>query len=159
MAAIVAIWKRFAESVTVVAFAVMFASFVIGIASRYIFNAPISWANEVCLIAYLWVVFWSSGILVDERQHIVFDVLFNMLPPRPRRALAIIITLSIVAVFVALLPGAVDYLGFLRTRHSTTLHLPMQFVFGGFLVFNVTVIISALKRLWKLARPGWETAI
>ena len=82
-----------------------------------------------------------------------------MFSVRARRVVAIFITLSIVVVFVALLPGAIDYFVFLRTRHSTTLHLPMQFVFGGFLVFNVAVIVNGLKRLWKLVRPGWETVI
>ena len=36
------VWKRFSESVAVVAFAAMFAGFVIGVTARYGFNAPIS---------------------------------------------------------------------------------------------------------------------
>lgn len=150
------VWKRFAESVTVVAFAIMVAGFVIGIGSRYVFNAPVAWANELCLIAYLWVTFWCSAILLDERQHIVFDVLYNALGRRPKRWAAIFITLSLAVVFIAALPGTFNYLEFLHSRRSTTMHLPMQFVFGGFLVFNLAAVISALIRLVRLLRPGWE---
>ena len=50
-------WRRFAESVSVVAFAVMFSGFVIGIFARYVFGTPIAWSNELCVIGYVWIVF------------------------------------------------------------------------------------------------------
>lgn len=149
-------WRRFAESVSVVAFAVMFAGFVIGIIARYVFNAPVSWANELCVVAYVWVVFWSSDILLKERQHIVFDVVYNLFPPRARRVLAVFITLSLAFVFLAALPGTASYIDFLHNRRSTAMHIPMQLVFGCFLIFVVAAAIGALRRLWQLLRPGWE---
>jgi TRAP-type C4-dicarboxylate transport system permease small subunit len=149
-------WRRFAESVSVVAFAVMFTGFVIGIIARYVFNAPVSWANELCVIAYVWVVFWSSDILLKERQHIVFDVIYNLFPPRARRVLAVFITLSLAFVFLAALPGTASYIDFLHNRRSTAMHIPMQLVFGCFLIFVVAAAIGALRRLWQLLRPGWE---
>jgi TRAP-type C4-dicarboxylate transport system permease small subunit len=153
------ILKRCAESVSVVAFATMFAGFVIGICARYVFNEPIAWANELCLIAYVWIVFWTSDILIRERQHIVFDVLYNLFPPKYRRGLAILVTLSLAATFVAALPGTVDYILFLKRRHSTLLQVPMQFIYGSFLIFMVAVVVNALLRLWHLVRPGWERHI
>jgi TRAP-type C4-dicarboxylate transport system permease small subunit len=153
---LLAVCRRFAESVAVIAFAVMFAGFVIGIGARYVFNQPVAWSNELCLVAYLWIVFWSSDILVRERQHIIFDVLYNLLKPRARRVLAIFLTASLAVVFLCALPGTYDYIVFLRTRHSTLLHWPMQLVFGCFLIFVVAVVVNALIRLWYLLRPGWE---
>lgn len=159
MSTIATLWKRFAESVAVVAFAAMFAAFIVQIASRYLFNSPISWTLEVCLIAYVWVVFWSSDILVKEREHIVFDVLFNMAPPAVRRWFAVFVTLSLVLVFAAALPGTADYIAFLGRRRSTVLHVPMPVVFGGFLVFVVAVVVSGLIRLRRLLRPGWQDQV
>lgn len=159
MAKLILIWRRSAEAIAVVAFIVMFGGFVIGVGSRYLLDAPVAWANEVCLIAYLWVVFWTSDILLKERQHIVFDVFYLLLPARARRVLAAFITLSLVVTFLAVLPGTISYFYFLRLRHSTALQLPMQFVFGGFVVFVVAVVINALHRLWRLSRPGWESEL
>jgi len=153
------LWKRFAESVSVVAFAVMFAGFVIGVGGRYVFNTPVSWANEVCVIAFVWVTFWSTDILVKERQHIVFDVIYNWIPVRQRRYVAIFITLSLALIFIALLPGTVDYILFLRTRHSLSLHLPMQLVFSCFLIFVIAAIVGALLRLRQLLSADWEKHI
>ena len=156
MATIAQLWKRFAESAAVVAFAIMFGAFVVQVASRYVFNAPVAWTLEVCLIAYVWVVFWSSDILVRERQHIVFDVLYNMLPEPRRRWLAVFVSGSLLVVFALALPGVADYIGFVGRRRTTLLHIPMPYVFGTFLVFMVAVVVSAAFRLWKLFRPGWR---
>jgi TRAP-type C4-dicarboxylate transport system permease small subunit len=156
MATIVQLWKRFAETAAVVAFAIMFGAFVVQVASRYVFNSPVAWTLEVCLIAYVWVVFWSSDILVRERQHIVFDVLYNMVPAPQRRWLAVFVTASLLVVFALALPGVADYVGFVGRRRTTLLHIPMPYVFGAFLILMVAVVVNAAIRLYRLFRPGWR---
>jgi len=150
------VWKRFSESVAVVAFALMFAGFVIGVGGRYVFNTPVAWSNEVCAIGFVWIVFWTSDILLKERQHIVFDVIYNVFPPRARRVLALFITLSLAILFLAALPGTIAYTWFLRTRQSTMLRLPMILIFGCFVIFVVAVIVNSVIRIWQLLRPGWQ---
>jgi TRAP-type C4-dicarboxylate transport system permease small subunit len=142
--------------VAVVAFALMFAGFVIGVGGRYVFNTPVAWSNEVCAIGFVWIVFWTSDILLKERQHIVFDVIYNVFPPRARRVLALFITLSLAILFLAALPGTIDYTWFLRTRQSTMLRLPMILIFGCFVIFVVAVIVNSVIRIWQLLRPGWQ---
>ena len=156
MQSFVTVWKRFAESVSVVAFAAMFAGFVIGVGGRYLFNEPVAWSNELCAIGFVWIVFWTSDILLKERQHIVFDVLYHAFPPRVRRGLALFITLSLAILFLAALPGVLDYTWFTRTRYSNLLRVPMILVFGCFAIFVLAVIVNSVIRVVQLLRPGWE---
>jgi TRAP-type C4-dicarboxylate transport system permease small subunit len=142
--------------VSVVAFAAMFIGFVIGVGGRYVFNYPVAWSNELCAIGFVWIVFWTSDILLKERQHIVFDVIYGMFPPPARRILAIFISLSLALLFLAALPGTIDYIWFLRTRHSMLLRLPMQLVFGCMLILVVAITVNSFIRVWHLLRPGWE---
>jgi TRAP-type C4-dicarboxylate transport system permease small subunit len=151
-----ALWRGFAESVSVVAFAVMFAGFVIGVGGRYVFNEPVAWSNELCAIGFVWIVFWTSDVLLKERQHIVFDVIYGAFPPAARRIVALFITLSMAVLFFAALWGTADYMWFLRTRHSMLLRIPMQIVFGCFFVFMIAVTVNSIVRVWQLLRPGWE---
>ena len=58
------LWTQVAEGVAAISFAVMFFAFIVQVISRYVFNAPVAWTLELCAIAYVWVVFWSSDILV-----------------------------------------------------------------------------------------------
>ena len=78
-------WRHVAEGVAALAFAVLFFAFIVQVVSRYVFDAPVSWTLELCAIAYVWVVFWSAGVLVPERRQIAFDVLYHWFPPRVRR--------------------------------------------------------------------------
>lgn len=149
-----------AEWAAAAMFAAMFTAFMIQIVSRYVLNMPVSWSLEICSIAYVWVVFWTSNILVRERQHIIFDVLYVKLPPRIRRVVAIANTAALGLLFLAALPGTLDYIAFLTRRKTMILHVPMHLVYSVFGIFMVAVIIGAAIRLVRLSRRrSWQESL
>jgi TRAP-type C4-dicarboxylate transport system permease small subunit len=150
-------WKKFAELAAAAMFLVMFVSFMAQILSRYVFDAPLSWTLEICSIAYIWVIFWSCDILVSERQHIIFDVLYQKFPPQPRRLLAIFNTAVVALTFLAALPGTLDYIAFLGRRHTMVLHLPFDIVYSCFGIFMIAAIVGAALRLRRLLSSSWKT--
>jgi len=150
-------WKKFAELAAAAMFLVMFESFMAQILSRYVFDAPLSWTLEICSIAYIWVIFWSCDILVSERQHIIFDVLYQKFPPQPRRLLAIFNTAVVALTFLAALPGTLDYIAFLGRRHTMVLHLPFDIVYSCFGIFMIAAIVGAALRLRRLLSSSWKT--
>jgi TRAP-type C4-dicarboxylate transport system permease small subunit len=149
-------WRFLTEGVAASAFALMFAAFVVQIFSRYVLNAPVSWSLEVCAIAYVWVVFWSCGLLVSERQQIVFDVVYQAIKPRSRRWLAIANTSALGLVFLAALPGTADYVWFLRRRDSMMLQVPMHLVYACFLIFMIAVVVRSGLRVRSLLGRDWQ---
>ena len=153
---LLASWKHLSEGVAATAFLLMFAAFIVQIFSRYVFNAPVSWSLEVCSITYVWIVFWSANTLLHERQHIVFDVIFNAVPPEPRRALAVANTLALGVVFAAAIPGIVDYVLFLGRRKTMLLKVPMDVVYSCFVIFMIAVVLGAALRLKRLAGANWR---
>ena len=148
--------RRAAEFVAAALFAAMFIAFMIQIISRYVFNWPVSWSLELCSITYVWVVFWTSGTLITERKQIIFDVLYNRFPPRSRRVLAIANTGTLTIVFLAALPGTLDYIQFMSRRDSMLLHVPMNLVYACFGVFLVATIGGGAMRLGHLVGPTWR---
>ena len=148
--------KRCAELVAAAAFALMFGAFMIQIASRYIFNAPVSWSLEICSIGYIWIVFFTSNVLLTERQHIVFDVLYQKVPPRQRRILAMLLTATLGLIFLAALPVTLEYLSFLGRRKTMILRLPVDVVYSCFGVFMIAVVVGAGVRLKRLFGADWQ---
>ena len=153
------VWRHFAEGVAAAAFAILFSAFIVQVISRYVFNAPVSWTLELCAIAYVWVVFWSAGVLVPERRHIAFDVIYHWLPPGARRWLAMALTGCLGLVYLAALPGVIDYIRFLGRRSTMLLHVRMDFVYACFGLFMVAMIVGAALRLRSLATRRWRDAI
>lgn len=149
-------WKNLTEGVAAAAFALMFAAFIIQIVSRYVFNKPVAWSLELCAIGYVWVVFWSCGLIVKERQQIVFDVVYQALGPRTRRGIAILNTGVMGLVFLAALPGTLDYVWFLRRRASMMLQIPMHIVYLCFAIFMIAVVVAAAIRIKRLSSASWQ---
>ena len=150
------LWTRFSEWVAAALFAMMFIGFLIQIISRYVLNMPVTWSLELCSIGYIWVVFWSCSILVSERRQIVFDLLYIKFPPRQRRVLAIVNTATLGLVFLAAMPGVLDYVLFLGRRSSMLLRIRMDLVYSCFAIFMVAVIVGAAIRIWQLSGRSWE---
>lgn len=147
---------RGAELVSAASFALMFGAFMIQIVSRYVFDAPVSWSLEICSIGYIWIVFWTSDILLHERQHIIFDVLYVKFPPRWRRWVGIVNTASLGLIFLAALPTTLEYIHFLARRKTMILGLPFDVVYSSFAIFMIAVVIGAALRLRRLFGRSWQ---
>ena len=146
--------KRFAELVSATAFAGLFGAFMIQIVSRYV-GMPVSWSLEICSITYIWIVFWTSDLLVRERQHIIFDVLYLKVPPRWRRWVGVFNTACLGLTFLAGLWVTLDYI-FTQQRKTMILHLPLSWVYSCFAVFMIAVIVGSGLRLRKLFGASWQ---
>jgi TRAP-type C4-dicarboxylate transport system permease small subunit len=148
--------QRAAELVSAALFALMFCAFMVQIVSRYVFNHPIQWSLELCSLSYIWLVFWSSGLLMEERQHIRFDLLYKRLSPRRRRLVAIANTAAIGLVFLAGMPSSLEYIAFMGRRTTLDLHVPLDIAYACFGIFMLAVIVGAACRLKRLLGRSWE---
>ncbi|MGE0165730.1 MAG: TRAP transporter small permease [Dongiaceae bacterium] len=147
--------RRGAELVAAALFAAMFGAFMIQIVSRYVFNHPVQWSLELCSLGYIWLVFWSSDLLAEERQHIRFDLLYRTLGRQSRRFVAVTNTAALGLVFLIGLPWSLEYISFMGRRSTLVLHVPLDIAYACFGVFMVAVIVNAGLRLRRLLGPSW----
>jgi TRAP-type C4-dicarboxylate transport system permease small subunit len=146
-------WLRArADNVAVALLAAMFISFMLQIASRYVFNAPIAWTLEVCLTTWLWVVFWEAAFLMKDGDHIRFDLLYVTTQGRTRRALILLAGLAIIVAFGWALLPTFGYISFEHIKKSATLRIPLNYVFSVYGVFMVAIIIRYVLRVWRTIR-------
>jgi len=144
-------WLRArADNVAVGLLTVMFVSFVIQIVSRYVLNAPVDWTLELCLTTWLWVVFWEAAFLLEDRDHIRFDIVYLSVGNRLRRVLALLAALAIIVAFLAALPATWGYIGFEKIRRSDTLHIPLNYVFSVYGIFMIAIVARYALRLWRV---------
>lgn len=148
--------SRLAELISAAAFAAMFGAFMIQVVSRYIFNAPVSWSLEISSIGYIWVVFFTCNILLHERQHIIFDVLYQRFPLRWRRLVGVVNTATLGLIFLAALPTTLEYIGFLGRRKTMILKLPLDIIYSCFAIFMIAVIVGAILRIRRLYSISWQ---
>ena len=87
-------------------FATLFCVFVVQVAARFGFNKPIPWTDELAVVLYVWVILWCAAFVVPEREHVVFDLVWNSLGRRSRLVMRIAGNLMIGGLSLVALPAS-----------------------------------------------------
>jgi TRAP-type C4-dicarboxylate transport system permease small subunit len=93
---------------------------------------------------------------VREREHIAFDLLYQHVRPERRRRLAIVNTGIVTALFLAGLPGTIDFVDFMGRMRTLDLRIPFNIVFSCFVLFLVLTVLFGIARLRRLLGPRWR---
>ncbi len=80
-----------------------------GVTSRYLFNFPVVWIDEVCSISFLWVAMLGSAMAVDRSEHLRLTLFVNLFSEQRRNFIDALGLVVVAAVLIALLPHAVEY--------------------------------------------------
>jgi TRAP-type C4-dicarboxylate transport system permease small subunit len=58
-----------------------------GVVMRYLFNAPLFWSEEICLLGLLWLTFLGGAVLVRQDKNVSITIFTDMLPASVTRPL------------------------------------------------------------------------
>jgi TRAP-type C4-dicarboxylate transport system permease small subunit len=144
--------RRCAESIAAALLAIVFVSFILQIAFRYLLGWPVGWTLEVSTLAWMWLVLWGAAFVVRQRDEIRFDILYSTVPERLRRGFVIVTGLALAAIFAVSLPAAVDYVTFMRVERASYIGLRLDYVFSIYILFSLAVIARYLHRAWAAAK-------
>ena len=146
---------RGAEAIGVALFAAMFATFIAGVVLRYA-GMPLTWSDEVSGVLMIWCTFWATAFVVRLDEHVTFDLLYNLAPPRGRRVIALAASLALAALLLATLPATYGYVAFLTREVTPTLRLRLDYVFACYVIFLAVVAVRFVWQGRRLAGRGWE---
>jgi C4-dicarboxylate transporter DctQ subunit len=148
-------WLRArADDVTAALLAAMFIAFLLQIVTRYVFNNPLGWTQEVCVTTWLWLVFWGSAFSVRDGDEVRFDLLYLAVSASMRRKFALVSAAALAAGFAASFPASIDYITFYKIKSSPVLGIRLDIVFSVYAIFAVAVIARAVWQVVHILRGG-----
>ena len=151
-------WRlRGGEAVAAAMLAGIFVTFVLQIVARYVVAQPPRWTLELCLVLWIWLIFWGCAFAVRERDHVALDLVCRALPERVRRILALVSAAAITVALGASLAPTLDWINFLQIKKSPSLHLSMRTIYAIYAVFLVVVLFRYALKLVRLARGAPAT--
>ena len=133
-------------------FLTLFIVFVIQVTARFAFNKPIAWTDEAAVILYVWVILWAAAVVVPEREHVVFDLLWNSVPYRVRQVMAIVGNLLVGGLALYGIPGCWDYVHFMAREGTPVLGVSFQWVFMPFVLLLVALAVRSAWAIWNAIR-------
>jgi TRAP-type C4-dicarboxylate transport system permease small subunit len=152
--------KKAANAIGGGLFLTLFIVFVIQITARFGFNKPLPWTDEAAVILYLWVILWAAAAVVPEREHVVFDLVWNSLGRRARQIMQIIGNLLIGGLSLMALPASWDYVHFMAREGTPVLNMPFMWVYLPFVLLLSALVLRSAWAIWHaLHGRGLETEL
>ena len=133
-------------------FLTLFLVFVVQVTARFGFNKPMAWTDEAAVILYVWVILWAAAFVVPEREHVVFDLLWNSVGQRARQAMQIVGNLLIGGLALCAIPASWDYVRFMAREGTPVLGVPFMWVFLPFVLLLAALVVRSALAIWNAVR-------
>ena len=133
-------------------FLALFAVFILQITARFGFNKPMPWTDEAAVVLYVWVILWSAATIVPEREHVVFDLLWNMAGKRTRQVMRIVGNLVVGGLAAVALPATWDYVHFMQRESTPVLGVSFMWVFLPFAILMLALVLRSGCAIWGALR-------
>jgi TRAP-type C4-dicarboxylate transport system permease small subunit len=133
-------------------FLTLFIVFIVQVAARFGFNQPLPWSDEAAVVLYVWVILWAAATIVPEREHVVFDLLWNMAGKRTRMAMRIAGNLLVGGLAAVAVPGTWDYVHFMHRESTPVLGLSFMWVFFPFVLLMLALVLRSAWAIWGAVR-------
>jgi len=142
-------FKAFANAVGGALFLALFGVFLVQIGARFGFNQPLPWTDEAAVILYIWVILWAAAFVVPQREHVVFDLVWNSVGRRTRQVMLIAGNLLIGGLALVGLPASWDYVHFMAREGTPVLDVPLMWVYLPFVLLMVALVVRSAWSIWS----------
>lgn len=139
---------RFISTMLVVLMALMVINVTWQVVSRYVFQDPSSFTDELARYMLIWVGMLGSAYVAGKKEHLAIDILLTSLSSRSQMKLMVFIDACVLifALTIMLIGGSnLVYITFILGQKSAALQIPLAYVyiiipFSGLLVIYYQLV-------------------
>lgn len=103
------------------------------VVSRYVFQSPSSFTDELSRYMLIWVGMLGAAYVAGKNEHLAIDILLTKLEEKAQDKLMILINscILIFALVVMVMGGSnLVYLTFILEQKSAVLQIPLAYIYG-----------------------------
>ena len=138
-------------------FIALFLVFVVQITARFAFNKPLAWSDEAAVILYVWIILWAAATMVPQREHVAFDLIWNLANARWRRILQVLGNALVGGLALVALPASWDYVRFMAREGTPVLGVPLMAVYLPFIVLLLAMVLRCLGQIVQAMRGSMDS--
>src|SRR5690625_4163424 len=118
----------------------MFMLVILQVISRYVFNSPLPWTEELARYVMIWMIFVASAHLSSTGGHIAITLIDKVLPRRGVKWIVVLAYLIVAVACLFLIPSGWKFVSRMFRASSPAMSLPMGWVYMAALS-GVTLIM------------------
>jgi TRAP-type C4-dicarboxylate transport system permease small subunit len=149
-------WQRFKQLIdktlefcTVMSFTGMILVVSIQVFSRFLLPQAPHWTEEASRILFIYTGSFAAGLAVKSRAYVAVDTFVNLLPPRKQLILNCGTQLVVIAFMFLTAWLSITFTRIGAMQMSSSLRIPMNYVFASIFVMTFFIGIYSLIDLGK----------
>jgi len=146
---ILALARRVVNGVVIVMFAAIVVVVFSQVVSRFVFNAPFSWSEELARYLQVWLILLTSAAVLRKGLHLAVDYAVHALPNRAKRFLRILNLGFIIFFLVVVLISGSMLIAATVSQRTPALQMPMWLVYLALPVGSLLMLLEAVALLLK----------
>ena len=121
--------------------------------ARYIFEAPLSWSEELARFILIWLSMLSAAYAFKTKSHFALTILANKLPEKHREFTSFCVNILVAIFFLIICYYSVIFVHSVNGHVAPALQISMQIPYSSIIVASglITIfsILSAVKIISK----------
>lgn len=126
-----------------------------GIISRYFFNSPFSWTEEVTTFLMVYLCYISAALTTVQKKHIVADFFITKAPPKFQQAISVFSRILMIVFFVVVCISIFQLLPQL-TWKSAVLEIPRKYYYLPVISMSAFMIFAVFVDILNSIFPGYD---
>lgn len=131
----------------VAAFTVMSVMIVLQVVFRYVFEASLSFSEELARFLFIWATLLGAAMCVKRHSHVGFDLLMTRLPAQIRKYGILFANLMGVFFFLVIIFYGFKVVGITMGQTSPALGLKMGYVYLSVPVSGIIMLLNGVDNL------------
>lgn len=146
--------RKAVEATIVSFFIILVAAVFLQVISRYIFNRPPAWSEELARYCQVWIILLASSICIRKGSHLAVDYLSSFISRGVRKGMEIFISILIVFYTAVLTVYGFRLMLVGQYQVSPAMQINMSLVYIIFPLGGALMCIEAALRTTALLRGG-----
>jgi TRAP-type C4-dicarboxylate transport system permease small subunit len=148
---------RITEAIANLIMLALFVIVLLGVVSRYVFNDPFVWTEELALFLLAWMVFLAANLLIKDWDNLRVTYFIEKLPAGLCAAVELLSKLLVLGFLVYVFTIAVKVIPEIGPTETSpvlgiTMELPQSSIIVGFALMIVQLVGLLAGTLLSLAR-------
>lgn len=125
------------------------------VVSRYVFQAPSSFTDELSRYMLIWLGMLGSAYVAGQNNHLAIDILPQKLTGKPKMRLMIFIHIVIIAFVLPVMilgGGNLVYITYVLEQKSATLQVPLAYIYAIIPISGLLVLYYQISSIRGIIR-------
>lgn len=119
------------------------------VVARYIFQAPLSWSEELARFLLLWLAMMSGAYAFKIKAHFALNFMVNSFPKKIQKIISMFVSLLVIFFLLGFVYNSFKFVLGVRGHLAPALQIPMEIPYSACIVGGLLMLFYVSKTFIK----------